>query len=281
MTILQLTKAFISCSRCPEDFGNGEGLKRCDPDAVWRHSWIPPRGWAGSPVAAHCPVFIVALNPGHPIARELETYSRAGIRPYVSAEDVPDSHASAVLGFVTSTYTRWTQGPNSVYGRKCIAYARCVAWILRRLRPTDYTFDPETSDWRDFAWITDAFKCSTRSDSNPKIPPELMLRCVTLNLRREIDALKPLLVLALGNDSYKALSASGVSPIVKVRHASNGCPRIDSNKLNPNLEAIAMTLGSRNPETLIRQQEFTGFRGRLQQALFPCRRARPTYVTGD
>lgn len=279
--MLQVTKHCIACSKCPLDFGNGDGLYQHKPDEEWPHTWVPPRGWAGSDDSRHRPVVLVALNPGHPIAGELATYARAGIRPYRDAADVEDSHALAILRHVTNTYSHLRRTQDSIFGRKCIAYIRCAAWILKELFPAAYTFDPEAGDWRDFAWITDAFKCSTRRDTAPKIPKRQLIDCVNTHLPNEIHAARPRIVLALGGGSAYALERSRInwhSPsgprFVRVRHTSQGCPAIDDHSHDGSFRSIAEALGAKMPGNLVDDSEFLAFRSRVQRHLFPAARRR-------
>jgi hypothetical protein len=279
--MLQVTKQCIACSKCPPDFGNGDGLYRAQPCATWPHAWVPPRGWAGSADSEHRPVMLVALNPGHPISGELAAYAKAGVKPYRDATEVEDSHALAILRHVTNTYSHLRRTQDSIFGRKCIAYIRCTAWILKKLLPAIYTFEPEAGEWYHFGWITDAFKCSTRRDTAPRIPKAHLIDCVNTHLPNEIRAARPRLVLALGGGSAYALERSRInwqSPngprFVGVRHPSQGCPPIDDSRHDASFFSIAEALGSNEPSKIAGDPEFTAFRTRVQRHLFPARRQR-------
>jgi hypothetical protein len=261
--MLQLTKAAIACAACPRDFGTGDGLLRIGTDR-WPHDWIPPRGWAGAAELGHRPIVTVSLNPGHPLSSELDKYARAGVQPAASAADVTDEAAAALLSFCNEFYDDPTRSKDHVYPKKVVGYVRAAAWLLR-IADQALTFDPRTVPWQRLAWITDCFKCSTVRDSGPRIPFELKQQCVERHLLRELAAASPRLVLALGGEASSVLCEKGIKH-VKMRHPSNGCPRLDAPYHDDSFARMANEL--RLPLSIATSEEFRDFRRSVQKALF-------------
>lgn len=261
--MLELTKKMIACTACDRVFRTGDGIY-VDGDAHFSNGWAPPRGWAGGSDKGHRPVLTVSLNPGHPIEGELAHLAKAGLRPVKAANEVTDDVAKAVLNYCSAHYDSRTRSKDLIYHKKVIGYVRAAAWLLRQTT-LDYAFDPRRAPWREFAWITDCFKCSTRRDRGPRIPLELMRKCVDLHLRSEIGAVQPKLVIALGGAAAEALCAAGIMH-VRMRHPSNGCPALDSKDHDSGFEDIAVTLGLQ-PD-LARSAPFRRFRSEVQRDLF-------------
>lgn len=60
-----------------------------------------------------------------------------------------------------------------------------------------------------------------------------------------------------------------VQNVVCARHPSQGCPRATDPKLDPVLEAMAKTLGSKDCVGVVASKQFREFRVNLQSELFP------------
>lgn len=252
--MLELTKDFLTCRLCPDDFGTGNGIL----------PGLPPRGWAGAPEPGPRPIVVASLNPGHPIPGEIDVLRAVGLYPREEGSSVTDAAAGAALRFCTDFYDTRERSRDHIYARVVIGYIRATAWLLRRADPS-VSFDPASSPWQAFAWITDTFKCSTRNDSGPRIPASLMQECVRRHLSRELAACKARIVLALGNAASQALSVTGI-PHVKIRHAANGAPRLPSTALDASFADIAERLGL--PSSVGASDEFREFRRRVYSRSF-------------
>lgn len=263
--MLNMTKSFITCNRCPRQLSPNESMLEVKLDC-WGHGWIPPRGWAGTPELGHRPIVTVSLNPGHPLPSELEIYNRAGISPYLSKDDVTDEHADTILKFCLNEFENPPHDSNHIYHRKAIAYVRMAMWLLSY---TDHgvPIDALNDDWKEYAWLTDAFKCSTANENGPSIPLKWGLTCVNSHLRRELEAIKPKLVISLGGGASTFLQKAGITH-VKARHPSRGCPRAEDDRHIPCMIEMARMLGVAKPVGLVRSIEFLDFRRKLQELLF-------------
>lgn len=170
-----MSKGFIACSFCPEDFKNGrpsrkEGAPPIPPDGVlrmWRDDataekyWIPPRGWSGSELEGPRPIVVAAFNPGAPHAGEPQDLRRQGVLLAPQGTAVSTRVARAVLENGTRQFIDLARNHHDVFHRGVLAYVRMVMWLLRETDLQHVNIDPLQDDWRPFAWITDVYKCST------------------------------------------------------------------------------------------------------------------------
>ncbi|MCC6237974.1 MAG: hypothetical protein IT299_10420 [Dehalococcoidia bacterium] len=273
-SVLEMTKAFIACRACPDSFHNGsvargkpsDGILRRVPDGAGGHYWIPPRGWSGSESAGHRAIVVAALNPGAPHPGEGADLRRNGVE--LSADGTASTAAArAILDNGTRQFVQLGRGGHYIFHRNTLAYVRMAMWLLRDADTSYGDLDPLAADWRDYAWITDAFKCSTLFESGPRIPASHLTACVQLHLTREVDAFEPKVVLALGGGAERALTLAGVAH-VPLRHPSNGCPRAEDPRHDAQLARVAAALGHREPEKAASSAAFREFRKRLRERLY-------------
>lgn len=213
--IASATRDFVACTTCRTKFFHAG-------KTLLTHRWLPPRGWAGSLVDGPRDIVMVALNPGALMRGELRVYRCAGLPAgAVSPPSTVTQHEADVVTFnCTQAYFTSMRSRDHVFHRKSVAYARALlALALGR--------DPGIRGVRDRVWFTDAFKCSTRRESGPRISSAAFRACRT-HLDREIEILKPRLIVALGQRVGRLLADVYQSRLVTLRHPSNGCPPLDS-----------------------------------------------------
>lgn len=172
--MLSLTVDMMACKECPRVFGHSESIHEVKSE-IWPHGWIPPRGWAGSVERQHLPIIIVALNPGHPMDNELAFYCSRGVAP-VESGAIPLSSGQAIMEWCTESFDNPGRTRDHIYHRKVLAYIRMALWLHFHINKI--AEDALECDWKKYVWITDAFKCTTKNESGPKIPMKYMRDCV-------------------------------------------------------------------------------------------------------
>ena len=209
--LLEITRQVLACRKCrdcPETFLGGL--------SVLRSPWLPPRGWAGLPVPGKTDVVLVALNTGAPFKNEPAEREKIGI--YEISTTISPEQALKMNEFALNTYQHPPRGQDSVFHRKSLALAQAILWLLDNK-------DPGESVWNR-CWFTDLFKCSTRRENSPQLTKSAVDACRSY-LDAELKACNPKIVVALGNRAFKHLAGSAYN-VVKFRHPSNGCPRLDA-----------------------------------------------------
>jgi len=168
-------------------------------------------------VQAPVDIVLVALNPGAPLAGELDVYAEGGI----SRDSVPatDEQAALISATCLKQYSSPRRGANWIFHRKSVALARALLWLLDGS-------DPGRSPWTR-CWFTDALKCSTQREQGPEITDAAFDNCQPF-LVRELNVFAPKLIVALGGRAFGRLTALNRTNLVQFRHPSNGCPRLDA-----------------------------------------------------
>ncbi len=265
-TTIEMTRRFLECQRCPQDFGNGDGvLRRATIDG--EEYWVPPRGWAGSTAIGPRPIVVVAHNPGAPSHEELKDLRTLGVSAPSEGGEVPTSAARFILDYVTSMFVSPERNAMTIYHRKVVGYVRMALWLLREADADYANLDPLQGDWRDLAWITDAYKCSTWIESGPRIPKHLRAECVRRHFAIEVGRFQPRVLLALGGPAASALRDAGHAHVT-LRHPSNGCPRCDDESHDSALAQVAELLGHADGLAVATSLRFREFRRELQDDLF-------------
>jgi uracil-DNA glycosylase len=232
-SLVSVTRDILACRQCrrdPETFHDGK--------TVLAEPWTPPSGWAGNP-GGHVELLLVALNPGFPLPGEPEL-------PDGLTEDnvsITSEQALAVTQSCLRHYREPKRHRDWIFHRKSVALARALLWL-------NDGSDPGETLWSR-CWFTDVFKCSTRKESNPTLT-QSALRACRRHLEREIRCTQPTLVVALGNRAWRGLVELQVDRLVKFRHPSNGCPRLDATYHDAAFGAAAKKLSVEIPSNFRR-----------------------------
>jgi hypothetical protein len=158
-----------------------------------------PRGWGGSLAPPPRPLVILSTNPGHPLPEEDAFWSEFPSTP-ATARSLSHEQALKELDFASALYRRRTKGHGKFHTRS-VQMARIVLWLMRRAGI------PLAEAWFDNVWFSDVVKCSTAKEQGSPGIPTLARACRPL-LERELEVLKPRLVVTLGDSAASALKES-------------------------------------------------------------------------
>jgi hypothetical protein len=196
---------------------------------------------------------LVSLNPGSPLDDEPELWTRLGLHEG-GACTVNQAHQ-----MLAKSVAYYDDG-RTPFHRISVAIARSCMHLLDA--------SAAESDWREFAWMTDLFKCSTEVEVGPAIPRAALRRCAFSEtegfLRREIELLEPRVLIALGGRAKRNLinHPDFAERVVSFRHPSGAFWRLDSTEHDGAFERVAELLGAPIPS------DFRQTRGRLWDEAF-------------
>jgi uracil DNA glycosylase superfamily protein len=263
--ITDLTKEFMRCARC---FEQGHEVGGLSP--LW-----PPRGWAGPDTLTPPVLLVVSMNPGHPLQLapqhgagwdELALLRRHHLLGDVLVDGgevvvrrrlaVTTQAARDVAAFCWKSYDTPTGARDHTFHRRSVAYARACLWLL----------GAEGDEWREHCWFTDAVKCSTSVETNVGVPDGAVTEC-RRHLVREIDMIRPAVILALGGDAKRAVDAATVGGKVKPRVVQFLHParwrKLTSDRQMLGFSTSGLTAGPRTPDS----PQFRSYLAQLQAEL--------------
>lgn len=209
---------------------------------------------------------LVSLNPGAPMGRESRLLQESRlICPTAPAADfTTGEHADLLLRLATAHYQHLDEGQDSIFHKKSLGYARLALALLDRGK------DPGNDGALRHCWFTDAYKCSTRDEVGPRIDKEAFRLCLE-HLKAELAYFKPRVVLALGGRAHWALEKMlgkhcmlPTTKLVRVRHPSNGCPKLHSAQLDEAANELNVASGSATLSKL----DLATLRRQIHESLF-------------
>jgi hypothetical protein len=254
MSVIELTKGFVSCSEC---LTNRATFRRRDRRSALLQPWAPPRGWAGTEDDGPRTIMVVTLNPGAPMPDERGSWSAWGLTEPGLCTDL---QARDLLTRCTRNYLNPVAGSDTVFHRKSVGLVRAALWLFGRR-------DDEDGEWLRHVWFTDAFKCSTEAERGPKIPAAAMAACRT-HLQEELRHFRPRVVLTLGTRARDAtMELTALPPVIPFKFPSGGLEAVSDAGLDARFDVVATVAGIEWSPRL--RAEFREFRETLQGRLFP------------
>jgi uracil-DNA glycosylase len=210
---------YISCMNC-----------QINCKGVWidLENGIPPRGfyYRNSPVS----ILVVSKNPGHPLNGESMLYKGK------KGKDI---------------FYAYRQFQNDLYRNLNNNKEQSTRFHKNMYRYLSYFLDiPNDIDeiYKQVAH-TDLLKCSTRNEQ-AKIPEEMFDKCYKQYLLKEIELLKPRLILALGREVERFLRKKQFehnTPIIYIKHPSYYYKKEDEKViLKCKKDEISKILGRKN-----------------------------------
>jgi Uracil DNA glycosylase superfamily len=222
--LIEASREFLACRDCYENPDIKDDLYNYyDNPVTGEKMWAPPRGWAGQP-SQSVDFLFVAMNPGHPVGDEIQKYVELGIVKKLKT-GVSFELAKKASEISLNHYQDPLRDLNGIFHKNSRGYARSLLWLL------DGKYHRQQVLQR--CWFTDLVKCSTRKESpRSGIIKDAFQNC-RRHLKKEIEICSPKLIVALGKQAEYHLNTLIEEehidhPMVRLRHPSNGCPRLYS-----------------------------------------------------
>jgi len=203
-----------------------------DSEFILKEPFVPPRGWAGGTDKNKVKLVVVTLNPGHPMESEIKQFSKVSM-----SEKLGQYEIDYLYNFATDTFTNPQIRGN---GRDTVFHSKMKNYMVEALVYCGLVDRKEAfNNWLDYVWLTDLFKCSTKSETGPNIPLNNRIRCQKY-LLQEINYFNPKAIIAMHGKARDDLSKISIikNKLVYFRHPSNGGPTVNSPTFKQQLDKL-------------------------------------------
>ena len=165
-------------------------------------SGIPPRGFYTKGTKDSIKILIVGKNPGHVLDHEKPFYTGKSAQEIVMAQ----------LDFAGQTFSTC----NSTEARKNAS----LKFHRNLLRYFSYFLDVSSDDVFTHCAYTNVVKCQTVGEQD-RLDKITINPCLMTHFQKEIEFFSPKVIVALGNEAYRALGCLDLGrPIIKLKHPS-------------------------------------------------------------
>lgn len=162
----------------------------------------PPRGFYTQGVPGDIAIMVVGKNPGHVLDNERSMYIGE------SSEGIVRKQFNLIGSIFESTY------------KGASGDSRSLRFQKNLLRYLAYFLDIQKENVFKKCALTNLVKCSTVGEQD-KLSRAAISQCYQKYLRKEIDYLKPRVILALGREVEQSLLKMGVDhPVIYIKHPS-------------------------------------------------------------